>query len=101
MLAGNITGLDQNAVLLMGRCTRALRLAGLSQLLKARRGYLELRRLCQSKHSHMETNWCGERMVPGRDLRKPRGRGQRGCEHTTKQMQVAINKRGELKSLPP
>lgn len=100
MLAGNITGLGHNTVSLTGRCIRAQRLVGPSQLLKATRGYLELGCLCQSKHSHMETNWCGERMVPGRDLRKPRGRGQRGCEHT-KQKQAAINKRGELKSLPP
>lgn len=48
---------------------------------------------------HVETNWCGDSSVPERELREAGGRED---SHTlTKQMEVSINTRAELKTLAP
>lgn len=98
MLARTIPGLESNTSPLMERGIWALKGSHLMPSLSGA-GIVFAKVNTPTESHHVETNWCGEGKVPKREPSKPRGRRQRGFSGT-KQMEIAINKRKELKTLP-
>ena len=98
MLARTIPGLESNTAPLTERGIWALQGGHLMPSLSGA-GIVFAKVNTPTESHHVETNWCGEGKVPKREPSKPRGRRQRGFSGTT-HMEVAINKRKELKTLP-
>lgn len=96
--ARTIPGLESNTSPLMQRGILALKASHLLPSVSGA-GTIFAKVNTPTESHHVETNWCGEGKVPKRKPSKPRGRRQRGFSGT-KQMEVAINKRKELKTLP-